>query len=341
MAVATVHSQHSYKPNPLRSVSWRNGKRLTHFVTTVHCVNRITSLKCRALSSGGDPTVPKQSVNVFKVSAFRSSSQNDPGSSSRSKSTKKSVKQLSYVPQWSDETSVVDSLKAHNLPISYPSESVEATTDDTMAIRKLLKHCLSMLRAPSSSQAIGETLEGQSSSIENVETQNLVQQKERGNVIRAFWSFIMGLDATIKITFLICVPFYLAVNSAYGPEVSKELTPLWIVGPFIVAFYVKMLRAICALYAFHFKRAVKVVKNLPAYYVLAYDYITHGKLKEEIRVRLLQPVVDIKNTDYKKVARSKMEDMKVILAEKYLDFTESIWPYYCRTIRFLKKANLI
>ncbi|RAL47579.1 hypothetical protein DM860_011317 [Cuscuta australis] len=340
MAVATVHSQHSYRPNPLRSISWRNGKRLTHFVTTVHCVNKVTSLKCRALSSGGDPTVPKQRVNVFKVSAFRSSSQNDPGSSSRSKSTKKSVKQFSYVPQWSDETSV-ESLKAHNLPISYPSETVEATTDDTVAIRKLLKHCLSMLRAPSSSQAIGETVEGQSSSIEDIETQNLVQQKERGNIIHAFWSFIMGLGATIKITFLICVPFYLAVNSAYGPEVSKELTPLWIVGPFIVAFYVTMLRAIGALYVFCFKRAVEVVKNLPAYYGLAYDYIARGKLKEEIRARLLQPVVDIKNTDYKKVAMSKMEDMKVVLAEKYVDFTESIWPYYCRTIRFLKKANLI
>lgn len=293
MAVATVHSQHSYKPNPLRSISLRNGKRLTHSVTTVHYVYKASSLKCRALSHAKD-----------KKHYIRTN------------------------------------LKAHNLPISYTSETAEATTDDPVAIQKLLKNCLSMLRAPSSNQASSETV-GQASSMEDVQTQNLTQQKGRGNIIRAVWRFIIGMDATIKITFLICVPFYLLVNSAYGPEVSKELTPLWIAGPFIVAFYVKMIRSIWALYVYCFKQAGKVVNNLPTYYALGYDYIAQGKIKEGIREHLLQPLADIKNADYRKVALSKMEDMKVILGEKYLDFTESVWPYYCRTIRFLKKANLI
>lgn len=146
---------------------------------------------------------------------------------------------------------------------------------------------------------------------------------------------------TLPILSLCSVPLYLAVTLVYGAEVSKELTPLWILGPLIVALYVKMLRGICALYVFSFKQTVNVVKNLPTYSLLAYDYIVRGKLKEDIRMRLLQPFIDIKNLDYKEAAKRKAKDIEVYLVEKYLDFVESIWPYYCRTIRFLKRANLI
>lgn len=134
---------------------------------------------------------------------------------------------------------------------------------------------------------------------------------------------------------------YLAVNVAYGTEVSKELTPLWVFGPLIVALYVKILRVICALYVFTFKQTVKVVKNIPTYYLLACTYIGGGKLKEDMRDRFWQPVVYIKNLDYKEFSRRKLKDLQEWLLEKYLDFVESIWPYYCRTIRFLKRANLI
>lgn len=146
---------------------------------------------------------------------------------------------------------------------------------------------------------------------------------------------------TLPVFSLCSVPLYLAVTLIYGVEVSKELTPLWTLGPLIVALYVKMLRGICALYVFSFKQTVKVVKNLPTYSLLTYDYVARGKFKEDIRARLLQPLVDIKNLDYKEVAKRKAKDLEVYLVEKYLDYVESIWPYYCRTIRFLKRANLI
>lgn len=146
---------------------------------------------------------------------------------------------------------------------------------------------------------------------------------------------------TLPVFSLCSVPLYLAVTLIYGVEVSKELTPLWTLGPLIVALYVKMLRGICALYVFSFKQTVKVVRNLPTYSLLTYDYVARGKFKEDIRARLLQPLVDIKNLDYKEVAKRKAKDLEVYLVEKYLDYVESIWPYYCRTIRFLKRANLI
>lgn len=136
-------------------------------------------------------------------------------------------------------------------------------------------------------------------------------------------------------------PLYLAVNLLYGSEVSKELTPLWIIGPLIVALYVKMFRAICGLYVFSFMQTVKVVKNLPTYCLLVHEYIFRGKLKEVIRARLWKPLEDMKNTDYKELTRGKLKELQVWFMEKYLDYVESIWPYYCRTIRFLKRANLI
>lgn len=127
----------------------------------------------------------------------------------------------------------------------------------------------------------------------------------------------------------------------YGAEVSKELTPLWIFGPLIIALYVKMLRWLSALYVFSFKLTIKLIKNLPTYYAVASNYIKQGKLKEDVRARVWQPVVDIKNLDYKELSRRKLKEFQVWLMERYLDYVESIWPSYCRTIRFLKRANLI
>jgi hypothetical protein len=134
---------------------------------------------------------------------------------------------------------------------------------------------------------------------------------------------------------------FLAVNVVYGAGVSKELTPLWILGPLIVAFYIKLLQGLWALYVFSFRQTIKVIKNVPTYYLVAYGYIRQGKLKEDIQARVLQPLQSFKNLDRKEFSRKKMMELQEWCMEKYLDYVESIWPYYCRAIRFLKRANLI
>lgn len=141
--------------------------------------------------------------------------------------------------------------------------------------------------------------------------------------------------------YICSIPFYLAVNVAYGPEVSKELTPLWILGPVILAFYVKMLQWLFWLYAFTFRMTVKVIKNSPTYAKVAYVYLVQGKLKELLHAHLVQPFVDIRNMDRKEFFTRKLKGLQVWALDKYLDFVESIWPYYNRAIRFLKRANLI
>lgn len=139
------------------------------------------------------------------------------------------------------------------------------------------------------------------------------------------------------LSFICSVPFYLAVNVRYGAKVSKELTPLWIVGPFIVALYVVIIRKIWSLYVFGFKQTVKVIKNSPSYCILAYSYIFGGKIKEDFQTRILQPILRMKDSGFKE----QRKRLKEWIVEAYLDYIESIWPIYCRTIRFLKRANLI
>ncbi|KAK4350545.1 hypothetical protein RND71_029858 [Anisodus tanguticus] len=338
MALATHHLQGSYRTCPLSPSSWTTGNKLRHSVTKIPVAQKdnFISLKCKSCLRIGAPLVLKPKGKSLKISAFKSNSQNEPGGRvSGSKTLKNSVK-LSYVPHESEETSV-ESLRAQNVPISYSAEADETTSYS--AIQNIFKSWLTLLRTPSPNQVTNETVE-EPYTTETSETQKMVQEKERG-VLKAVWCYFLSLDATIKIPVLIFVPLYLAITLVYGAEVSKELTPLWILGPLIVALYVKMLRGICALYVFSFKQTVNVVKNLPRYSLLAYDYVARGKLKEHIKVHLLQPLVDVKNLDYKEAAKRKTKNIQVYLVEKYLDYVESIWPYYCRTIRFLKRANLI
>lgn len=132
------------------------------------------------------------------------------------------------------------------------------------------------------------------------------------------------------------VPLFLVINVVHGAAVSKELTPLWVIGPIIVAVYVKMFRAICALYVFAFKQTVKILKDVPTYYAVARSFTAPEKLKET-----LSDMLDTKNLDFKNISEKMKKDFSNWLVEKYLDFIESIWPTYCRTIRFMKRANLL
>lgn len=180
------------------------GKRACFLQTKM---NKINYSKCNfyvwltrsVVCGGGAPLFLKPKAKVLKILAFKSSSQNNSGGSSGSKTKKESIK-VSIVPQGSEETSS-ESPRAQNLPISYPSETVD-TPSGTLAIQNIFKHWLAILRTPSPNQAISETVEGPSST-EAVEPQNVVQQKERGNILEAVWSYFIGLDATIKINLLI------------------------------------------------------------------------------------------------------------------------------------------
>ncbi|KAF8378261.1 hypothetical protein HHK36_029600 [Tetracentron sinense] len=332
----------SYATFPLRISSWNKGVKLKQFVALqlVGRTDRHTSLKRRCCLSTGAPHILGLKRKPIKIVAFKGSAQNDEsgGRSSGTKSPNNSVK-VSYVSHEGEETTTRPP-EIQKAPISYTSER-EDTIPGSPAIQNLFKKWLMMLRTQSPSQATDEIFVEGPPQMEISESQNESQKQEANGILKAAWCHFLGLDATIKIPPLIFIPWYLAINVVYGAEVSKELTPLWIFGPLIVALYIQILRGICALYVFSFKQTVKVVTNLPTYFLLTYNYVAQGKLKEYLRDLLWQPVVDIRNLDYKELTRRKLKALEEWALEKYLDYVESIWPYYCRTIRFLKKANLI
>lgn len=296
------------------------------------------TLTCKFCLSVRSPLLSGPNAKFFRISAFKGSAKNDEprGRANGSKSSKNSAK-LSYVQQESKE--FTKSPEIQDVQLSYESE-VESLSG-SQAIQKLFKNWLTLLRTlPPSNEVSVETVEG-SEPEKVVEIQDVALGENRDNILTVIWGLFWGLDATVKVPLLLFIPFYLAINVAYGAQVSKELTPLWILGPLVIALYVKIFQGICALYVFTFKQTVKVIKNSPAYTMMVYTYIADGKLKDEIYARLWQPVLDIKNTDYRVFSARKVKEFQVWAGEKYLDYVESIWPTYCRTIRFLKRANLI
>ncbi|KAI5569328.1 hypothetical protein BDE02_12G069800 [Populus trichocarpa] len=342
MALVTHQMQGSYATFPSRPLSWSKGVKLKPHVMTLQMFGRTNMCfsvkRSLLLSAGAFALGPK--VKLLRISAFKGSAQNDEsgGRKNGSKVSKNYVK-LSYVPKESGET-IINSSKVHTIPVSYTSEANNRIAGSP-AINKLFKKWLSMLRTQSPSQVADEILEGPPPSEELQQAQNSTQNKERVEIVKLVWCRFLILDATIKIPILTFIPLVLAINVIYGAGVSKELTPLWILGPLIVAIYIKLFQGLWALYVFSFRQTVKLIKNVPAYFLVASGYIRQGKLKDDMQVHVLQPVLHIKNLDRKEFSRKKTKELQEWLTEKYLDYVESIWPYYCRAIRFLKKANLI
>ncbi|KAK1407226.1 hypothetical protein QVD17_38840 [Tagetes erecta] len=329
MALVTHQVQGSYAvPRPL---SLKRVAESTNFPVTFSTLKRtdIISLKHRSCLCVKAPLSKRRSL---KISSFKGNIQNDEsGNRERgSKSTKNTVK-LSYVPKDRSET-LGESPKLKNNHAT-PISNMDEITAGSQAIQ-LFKSWLTLLRTPYSQTEIAEgTLDDSLSSNEMVETDRKIQNTGRSVLLKAAWASFWGLDPAIKIPAMIFIPMYLAVNIKYGPEVAKELTPLWICGPLLVALYIKIVQGLCLLYVYSFKQSVKLVKNLPVYY----DYVISGKLKETIHARLWQPVVDFRNLGYKGIWKQVQE----WIIDKYLDYIESIWPHYCRLIRFLKRANFI
>lgn len=334
MALVTHQVQGSYAPP--RPLSLKKGIESKKFLAAFPIVKRtdILLLKHRSCLC---VKAPQSKRKPLKISSFKGNVQNDESSGARenkskSKSTKNPPVKLSYVPHDRKET-LPESPKVKNNHATSAS-NVDETTVGSQAIQQLFKSWLTLLRTPSSSsqsQLPNGTLEGTSGTVEMEEDK--IESSGKSVILKAVWRNFLGLDAAIKIPAMIFIPMYLAVNMKYGPEVARELTPLWICGPLLVALYIKILHGLCLLYIYSFKQSVKVVKNLPVYY----DYVRSGKLKETINVRLWQPVVEFRNLGYKGIWKNVQEWMM----DKYLDYIESIWPHYCKLIRFLKRANFI
>ncbi|CAM8912663.1 unnamed protein product [Rhodiola kirilowii] len=342
MALVTHQLQGSFCTAPSKPLSWGKGIKLRQNGVSfqVGLANVRSLNRCSLRLSVDAPRNFFARRKFSKISAFKGNAQPDESESraSSSKPASHSVK-LSYAQETNEETPV-KSFKAQNVPLSYASE-VKDSVVGLPTVHKLFKKWLTVLVSQSPSGSAEGFLEGRQTEIEIPEIQNVVQEKGRGKILKAAWGYFLGLDATIKLPLLIFVPFYLAVTVVYGTKVARELTPLWVMGPLIVALYVKLARLVVALYIFTFKMTVVFLKNSPSYLQTAYAFIARGGIQAAIYACFFKPFVDIKNTDFKQLVKQKQKQYQEWSSERFLDFAEAIWPFYCRTIRFLKRANLI
>ncbi|XP_052887264.1 uncharacterized protein LOC108486683 isoform X2 [Gossypium arboreum] len=307
MVLLTHQLQDSQIAFPSRPLSRGKGLTLKRHVVTVHMLGRRERGISRhsACSSIGAPHTYGSKVKNVGISTFKGSGLNNElrGRTNNAFLSKNTIK-VSYVPKDREET-MIESSNVHNVPLAYASETSENHLGSP-AIQKLFKKWIMILLSQSPHQVMDEVMGVGPRPRDTSETQIGTQSNGKSEILKMVWSHFWDMDVTIKIPILLLI-----------------------------------LRGLCALYVLCLKQTLQIVGNLPTYYVMAYNYIAHGKLKEEVRARVWQPVVDIKNLDYKELSRRKMKDFQEWMMEKYVDIVESVWPYYCRTIRFLKRANII
>ncbi|MQM12509.1 hypothetical protein Taro_045429 [Colocasia esculenta] len=318
------------KPLVQQPLGSSNG--LANRVSVSTCIKKCDDVR-------GQPIIlPRE--KPFRVCSFKGNGQNGADEIDRDSKFSKKPVQLSHAPHEMEEI-VTASPDVTTNSLSYASGEKEGTVSGSQAIERLFKKWLTILHTQASSEATDDVYGKRTPEIETSEDQVESQRVKVDNVFKVALIWYMGLDATIKIPLTIFIPWYLITRVIYGIEVAKELTPLWVIGPLVTALYIKIIQGICFLYSFCFKQVVRFVGNVPSYYVLIHSYVTEGKLKAFLYACFCQPIVDVKNMDYKALLLEKLKQLKEWAKEKYLDYVESIWPYYCRTIRFLKKANLL
>uniref|UniRef100_A0A1D1Y4W0 50S ribosomal protein L23 n=1 Tax=Anthurium amnicola TaxID=1678845 RepID=A0A1D1Y4W0_9ARAE len=344
-----AHQTNGHSTLTVRAQPWSRVVKLRCFVDfqLVGRTDRLASLKHRLQFSGQHIILPKE--KPLKVSSFKGNCQNDGADDTDRdyKFSKKTVN-LSTARHKSEETATA-SPDVPSDSLSYAAGNTDDAVAGSQSIDRLFKRWLKMLQTQTSNEvhtqtsneAIDEIYSKSPVESRTPEIQEGILRGRIANVLKVAFLWFMGLDATIKFPLLIFVPWYLITRVLYGIEVTEELTPLWVLGPLITAFYIKTFQGICFLYVFCFKQVIKFVENVPTYYMLIYSYVVEGKLNAFLYAHFCQPIVDVKNMDYRALVRERLKQLKEWAVEKYLDYVESIWPYYCRTIRFLKKANLL
>ncbi|KAL6011467.1 hypothetical protein ACLOJK_001915 [Asimina triloba] len=266
----------------------------------------------------------------FKILSFKGNdahNEESEGTASASKFSKNSVK-LSYVPQ--KEETDMESQDRPNGRFSYTSAQTEETVGGSATIQEMFKKWLIILRTQTASRTVEEVLKESPSKTEVTDPQPRTHGRGgAGDLLKALLHFYLGLNAAINVPPLIMLPLYVAVNVACGPEVSRELTPLWVIGPFVIALYVKAIQRVVGLYIFSFHQTIRLVKNIPT-------------MTTDLLVRLWQPVVRMRDLNWwKEALEQKKEEMREGVVEWYLDVREANWPLYCKIMGFLKRSNLI
>lgn len=143
------------------------------------------------VSSVGPPCFCVSKLKPLRISGFKGSTLNDDSGNraNRFKAPKTSVR-------------LGESGEAHNVPLSYASETNDSLETSSSGIHRLFNKWLTMLRTQPSSQEPEEIFEEPASGI-SPKTLQGTQIKGRSEVLKVAWSHFLALDAAIKIPLLI------------------------------------------------------------------------------------------------------------------------------------------
>lgn len=337
MVLVTHNTQSSYAAVHLRTPPWSKGIRLKQNVIRLSMIARVDNCLFRKQTSPlrlAARPVRDAKGKPLQILSFKGNvhSEEAGNGSSESLVPKTSVK-FSFVRQDREET-LPESPAARETAVPNGLES-DQSKYGYLTVHGLFSKWLSVLRTDVPRQ-VGDISKG-TPQVDIVQEPKEASTKEvstRGGseILKVVFGYVLGVDAAITVPLLTFIPLYLAVNVIYGAEVSRELTPLWVIGPLMVALYVKLLQGIISLYAFSLKQNYKVIKSMPTYCSRMYKYVEEN---------IWGPVINLKNENHKELAARKWKAFEEWMIEQYLDFVESIWPTYWRVLRFLKGANFL
>lgn len=157
------------------------------------------SASCKGLhvSSVGPPHIRGSKLKPLRITGFKSSDQND---DSETRANELKVRKTSVRLE---ENGAVksESLKAHDVSLSCASDASESHAASS-GIHKLFKSWLTILLTPSLNQGV-EEISGELPPGALREAAQGIKRTEKGQALKAVWSNIQALDATIKFPLLI------------------------------------------------------------------------------------------------------------------------------------------
>ncbi|KAG1348054.1 hypothetical protein COCNU_06G018830 [Cocos nucifera] len=149
----------------------------------------------------GQPII-SQKRRAFKVSSFKGNAQHDePEARDSCSKFPKAPVQLSM--QDDGEEVLSDSHNVQKHPLSYAPEGREDTKAGSLAIQKLFRKWLIMLRTQTSSQRMDENIWEEPAWGVTSEGQHVPVRMKAGIMLKAALVYFLGLDATISIPLLI------------------------------------------------------------------------------------------------------------------------------------------
>lgn len=123
------------------------------------------------------------------------------------------------------------------------------------------------------------------------------QQQQRGSdgfIQRLLVEWWRRTDASLKWPVAIFLPLYLLVTLAFGPSVSSDLTPLWLIGPLLLSLSLLLLSHLSSLSLALLQRTTERRQLALSYFRELLAYAKSGRLPEDAQMLLVVAGMEVR-----------------------------------------------